>query len=234
MNFNKLAIIDFETDQSDPNICNPVQLAAVMVNPRTLEFIPDSSFNSYIRPPSFGDEDYIKEHQDTITWHAKTMKKKEEEILQVWSEAPSEKSVFEDFVEYLKRYHTRTKNKNKFSASIACGWNILRFDMIIMERLCQRYGQMDKRDMKIFHPRDKIDGMLLAFTWFEDTELKSYSLENVCNLLGLKNPDAHDGLSDVLTTATIIQKFLRLHRNCGKKVKFKDSCKDVQISQNGV
>lgn len=222
--------MDFETDQSDPNTCNPVQLSSVMINPRTLEFIPDSEFNSYIKPPSIDDEGYIDKHKDTIAWHAKVLGKTEEEVLEIWRNAPSEKDVFDDFCNYLLRYHTRGKNKNKFSSVVASGWNIHKFDMPIMKRLCIKYGKIDKDNtMTIFHPRNFIDGIDYCFAWFENTDLKSYSLDSICSLLGLKNENAHDSMSDVYTTSIIIQRFLKLTRKCSKMVKFEDSCKSVKF-----
>ena len=88
---------------------------------------------------------------------------------------------------------------------------------------------MDRGDMKILHQRDVIDGMRYAFSWFENTDLKSYSLESVCDLLALKNPKAHDSMADVYTTGIVIQRFLKLHRTCGEKVQFKNSCAKVTI-----
>ena len=99
-----------------------------------------------------------------------------------------------------------------------------------MKRLCKKYGKTDKdNNMMICHPRNFIDGIDYCFAWFENTDLKSYSLENICSLLGLKTENMHDSMNDVMVTATIICKFLLLHRKCAERVQFKDSCKNVKI-----
>ena len=46
MNYNKICVFDFETDGRDPHKVNPVQLAAVIVDPRKLEIIKNAEFNS--------------------------------------------------------------------------------------------------------------------------------------------------------------------------------------------
>ena len=46
----KIYVFDFETDGSDPTVCSPVQLAAIMVDPIKLEIIPDSGFNVFCKP----------------------------------------------------------------------------------------------------------------------------------------------------------------------------------------
>ena len=48
MNLHKIAVIDFETTGINPDTCEPTQLAAVMVDPRKLEIIEGSEFNTLI------------------------------------------------------------------------------------------------------------------------------------------------------------------------------------------
>jgi DNA polymerase III epsilon subunit-like protein len=66
--------------------------------------------------------------------------------------------------------------------------------------------------------------MNVIFYWFEsNSELKNYTLDNLREYLGISKEGAHDALKDVKDTAEILIRFLKLHRNLGKKVKFKDS-----------
>jgi DNA polymerase III epsilon subunit-like protein len=44
-NFQKICVFDLETDGTNPDKCSPVQIAAIMVDPRKLEIVPDSEFN---------------------------------------------------------------------------------------------------------------------------------------------------------------------------------------------
>ena len=51
MNNRWIIVIDFETDGTDPNTCNPVELAAVPIEPRTLEIKASKAFSAVIKPP---------------------------------------------------------------------------------------------------------------------------------------------------------------------------------------
>lgn len=229
INFNKLATYDFETDDSNPNTCNPVQLACIMVNPRTLEIIPNSEFQSYIRPPVIDDDNYFGDHQETIEWHARVNKCEVKDILETWKDAPPEKDVFGDFQEYLLRYHTRTQRKSKFSAPIKAGQNIIKFDNIIMDRLAKRYGAIDKEGgSTLFHPRDQIDSLNLLFLFFENLpEPTKYNMDVLREFFGMSDKGAHTAIQDVYDSAELIIRFMRLARKIAGKTKFKGAFKNV-------
>lgn len=129
------------------------------------------------------------------------------------------------FVNYLDKYHSRSSKKSQFSAPIAAGYNINRFDLHIIDRLSNKYGNLNKeKRTDLFYPRDVIDGMNLMFYWFENNnDLKSYTLDTVRDYFGISKDGAHDALKDVKDTAEIIVRFLKLHRNLAQKVKFRDS-----------
>ena len=64
----------------------------------------------------------------------------------------------------------------------------------------------------------------MIFYWFEnDDSLKSYSMDNLRDYLGISKEGAHDALKDVRDTAEVLIRFMRLHRNIASKVKFKGS-----------
>jgi DNA polymerase III epsilon subunit-like protein len=88
-----------------------------------------------------------------------------------------------------------------------------------------KYGNVNKENRSdIFYPRDVIDIMNLVFYWFEgNNELKNYTLDNLRDYLGLDKEGAHDALKDVKDTASILIRFLRLHRNISNKVKFRSA-----------
>ena len=105
--------------------------------------------------------------------------------------------------------------------------NIHRFDLKIIDRLSQKYGDTNKEgNNNIFFQRDVLDIMNLVFYWFEqNSDLKSYSMDNLRDYLGISKDGAHDALKDVKDSAEILIRFLKLYRNMANKVKFKDSFK---------
>ena len=101
MNKNKICVFDFETDGRDPTKISPVQLAAVIVDPRKLEIVKGGQFSSFMRPEDIDDPDYFERNRATIEWHSNVRGCTSEEIMELWRNAPSTKSVWESFQEFL-------------------------------------------------------------------------------------------------------------------------------------
>jgi DNA polymerase III epsilon subunit-like protein len=228
INYNKICVFDFETDGSDPSVCSPVQLAALMIDPITLDVIPESECNIFFKPETLEkDEKYIYT-TDILDFHAKVRGSTKELILKSWLEYPSQQQSWKLFVEYLNKYHSRSSKKNHFSAPIAAGYNINRFDLKIVDRLSIKYNNVTKENNScLFYQRDVLDIMNIVYYWFEhNTDLKSYSLDSLRDYLGISKDGGHDALKDVKDSAEILIRFLKLHRNLSEKVKFKNSfCK---------
>ena len=236
---NNICVYDFETDDSNPNTCQPVQLAACMVHPITLDIIENSEFVSYMRPEDIDDEDYFDNHKDTIYWHAKNYNPNYDKfssaeqteaaqtIYTTWFEAPSQKQVWTDFRTYLLKYNKNQARRDVWNAPIRAGANIRRFDNIIVDRLCDACGMVNNRgEQKIFYPRDVIDILELSFYWFENRkEPKAYNMEELRAFFGMSPHGAHDALNDVRDEAQIIQRFIKIHRHFSPKVGFKNSFK---------
>jgi DNA polymerase III epsilon subunit-like protein len=225
-NNQKICVFDFETDGKDPNVCSPVQLAAIMVDPVKLEIIPNSEFNISIKPLALEkDKDYAYEDSDILDFHARVRGSTKADILKSWHEYPDQDTSWKMFVSYLEMYHLRSDKKSCFTAPIAAGYNINRFDMKIVERLSKKYKNVNKEGASsLFYPRDIIDIMNLIFYWFEGSnDLKSYSLDNLRDYLSISKEGAHDALKDVKDCADILIRFLRLHRSMFGKIKFKGS-----------
>lgn len=225
-NNQKICVFDFETDGKDPNICSPVQLAAIMVDPVKLEIIPNSEFNISIKPLALeNNKDYAYEDSDILDFHARVRGSTKEDVLKAWHEYPDQDTSWKMFVSYLDMYHLRSDKKSCFTAPIAAGYNINRFDMKIVERLSKKYKNVNKEGVSsLFYPRDVIDIMNLIFYWFEGSnDLKSYSLDNLRDYLSISKEGAHDALKDVKDCAEILIRFLRLHRSMFGKIKFKGS-----------
>lgn len=225
INYNKICVFDFETDGTDPNQCSPVQLAAIIVDPFNLEIIKDSEFNINFRPQVLEDDPNYIYTTDILDFHSKVKQCSKDQVLKEWLDYPKQEQSWKVFVGYLNKYHSRTSKKSQFSAPIAAGYNINRFDLKIVDRLSKKYKNVNKENNSdIFYPRDIIDVMNIVFYWFESNpELKSYSMDSLREYFGISKAGSHDAIKDVKDTAEIMIRFLKLHRNLSSKVKFKNS-----------
>lgn len=226
---NNICVFDFETDGSDPSVCSPVQLSSVIVDSQRLEIIKNSEFNTYLKPEKLDTKDVdesVYGDSDILEWHGKIKNVDKSEIFNNWKNYPDQKHGWNQFINYLDNYHANIrKTKSQFSAPIACGYNIIRFDMKIINRLSVKYGNVNKENnTNIFHPRDQIDLMNITWLWFENIpEIKSLALDNLRDYLGIDKTNAHDAIKDVKDCAEMLIRFLRLHRNLSKKIQFKDA-----------
>lgn len=225
-NFQKICVFDLETDGANPDICSPVQIAAIMIDPVRLEIIKDSEFNIQLKPSILEEKpSYSYEDSDVLDFHAKVKSCSKDEVLLSWNKSQKQDQGWKMFISYLEMYHTRSERKSCFTAPIAAGYNINRFDLRIIDRLSIKYNNLNKEGRSnIFYPRDVIDLMNMVFYWFEgNNELKNYTLDNVREYFGLSKEGAHDALKDVKDTAELLIRFMKLHRNVANKVKFKGS-----------
>ena len=227
LNLRKICVFDFETDSPDPHTCQPVELAAIMIDPRKLKIIEKSDFSSMMRPADIDDETYYEEHKDTIDWHARQLDKKPLEILESWKAAPLQKNAWSEFKTYLKMYHVSDTRKSSFTAPICAGYNHLGFDNYIIQRLSEKYNDIDKRGKtKLFFGRDQLDVMHMVFMFFENLEaLDSYSLDSVRKLTGMPSEGAHRALKDVEDTGEMLIRFMRQIRQLAGRLNFKDAHK---------
>lgn len=225
-NKQKICVFDLETDGVDPEKCDPVQIAALMIDPVSLEIIPDSEFNINCKPAKLEkDKDYCYEDSDVLEFHAKVTGSSKDKVLASWREYPKQSASWKMFISYLDKYHTRSSRKNQFSAPIAAGYNINRFDLRILQRLSTKYKNVNKEgNMNIFYPRDVVDIMNILFYWFEsNNELEKYTLDHFRDYVGISKEGAHDALKDVQDSAQILIRFLKLHRTLSEKIKFRNS-----------
>jgi DNA polymerase III epsilon subunit-like protein len=226
-NLQKICVFDLETDGVNPDLCSPVQIAAVMVDPLKLEIVKDSEFNITVKPSALEEKpEYSYSDSDVLDFHAKVKGSTKDQILESWKAYQKQEHGWNMFISYLEMYHIRSSGKKScFTAPIAAGYNINRFDLRIIERLSQKYNNLNKEGRSsLFYPRDVIDIMNLVFYWFEgNSELKNYTLDNLRDYLGIDKEGAHDALKDVQDTANILIRFLKLHRSLSNKIKFKSS-----------
>ncbi len=217
MNRNYLCCYDFETSGVDPHTCSMFQLAAKIIHPRKLEFIQGDEFKSFSRPPEF---ETLKD--EAFEYQAKVRGISVAEMKQIIADAPPEKEVWKNFVTFTGRYHQDgCKRKSMFSAIIRAGINIRSYDNVIWQRLCEKYGYINKNgEQNIAFPRDNVDLMDICFLWFENShQPEKYNMDCLREYFGLPSDGGHDAMFDVNQTGELIMRFLRLHR--ATNVKFR-------------
>jgi len=218
MNNNTYIIFDFESGSANPHKCQPTQIAAIALHSKKLTIEPNGIFNSEILP-ILDDEKAMAMGLDPLEDKALEITHKTIEGL---STAPSLDIVWQKFVQFVNKFNYK---KSSFTAPIPCGYNINGFDMHIVNRLCDKFGNIDKNNRQnLFNPIFKIDLMDLVFAWTENNpDIKSRSLTAMCEYFGLPTANiegAHDALQDVKNTANILIKFLKYHRAVAEKTKF--------------
>ncbi len=223
MNHNTIIVFDFETGSRNPHDCEVLQLAALAINPRSLEIIKGSGFKSLIKP------------LDKNRVEAGALEKNRLDMKEL-EKAPQLEFVWKDFVKYVKRYNM---GKNEWTAPIPAGINIKGFDLPIINRLCHEFGPLNKEGFpSLFAKRDQIDLLDIAFLWFENQkEPRNYGMDSLREYFGLPLEKAHSAEVDVRHEAELVIRFLRLHRNLWEKVdsngnkmlNFKGKLKNVQL-----
>ena len=218
MNNRWIIVFDWETDSPDPTTCNPVELAAVPIDPRTLDIKVDKAFSATIKPPGITKEEYFTdEKQKTIEWHAKQRGVTSEDIIKTWKSGKSEKIVWKNFCEYCKKFEIEKSRDNWYPEPIAAGYNIIGFDLPI----CQRLAKKHKTKMP-FAKVTKMDVMDMLFYWLEDLdEPQNMRLDTMRDWFGIKAEQAHEALSDTMDSAKLLTQFMKFHRRQSSVAKFK-------------
>lgn len=220
MIYNAVVVLDFETGGADARVCDPIEIAAVVINLRNLELYKSPSgdvvyFRSLMRPTNF----------DALEDEALRVNGKTREELE---DAPLPGQVWADFARFVRQWDVKGKNSG-YCAPIAAGHNILGFDMVIVDRLCRQYDsnkcKLLRKDGKqgLFHDRQYFDTMQIAKDWFWwSKEPSGFSMKVLRDFFGMSHEGAHTALKDVMDTAYILIKFLGLTEEMGKRIKFKD------------
>ena len=97
--------------------------------------------------------------------------------------------------------------------------------MKIVDRLSECYDNFDVKEKTstIFHPRDRIDLMYVVGLWLMYVpDVKSISLDSIRSYMGINSDNAHDALKDVTDCASILIRFLKLHKNLAQRIHFKN------------
>lgn len=199
MNSANYVVFDFETDGVDTSTCQVLQVAALVLNPRTLKPIEGARFDSYMKP------DFEK-----LDLSALEINKINIDTLK---SAPSNKVVWKMFAKFCQQYNVVEDKATK--KPIPVGYNIQNFDLAITNRLNDEFKQ------KSFFSRFSMDVMDLAFMWFENNNVvDNLKFDSLRNLFGFSHENAHNAITDVEQTAIIFEKFILLNRNISKYVKW--------------
>ena len=210
-------IFDFETGSRNPHKTQPTQIAALALDGRSLAV--KGQFNSEIKP-IFNDEKAIAAGLDPVQDEALKITGKTREALE---KAPSLKSVWSKFTKFVDQYNWKGE---PFFAPIPVGFNIIGFDLIIINRLCREFGPWDneREQQKLFSKVYKIDIMDNVFTWTEsDPNVKSISMDSLRDRMGLSKENAHDALQDVKDEANIFIKLMKTHRSVYQNISFENA-----------
>lgn len=216
-------IFDFETGSRNPNKTQPTQIAALALDGRNFNL--KGQFNSEILP-IFDDEEAIAAGLDPIEDEALKITGKTREKL---AEAPPLKSVWSKFTKFVSQYNWKG---DAFFNPIPVGFNIIGFDMIIINRLCEQFGPWDKdrKQQKLFSRVYKFDIMDNIFAWTEsDPSVKSISMDSLRERMGLSSENAHDALQDVKDEANIFIKLMKTHRAIYQNMNFDKAFADGNL-----
>jgi DNA polymerase III epsilon subunit-like protein len=216
-------LFDFETGSRNPNKTQPTQIAALAIDGRN--FKVKGQFNSEIQP-ILDDDKATSLGLDPVQDEALKVTHKTRENL---AKAPNVKVVWNKFVQFVNQYNWKG---DPFFAPIPVGFNIIGFDMIIIDRLCKEYGPWDKEraKQKLFSRVYKFDIMDNIFAWTEgDPNIKSISMDSLRNIMGLSSENAHDALQDVKDSANIFIKLMKTHRSVYQNMKFEKAFADGNL-----
>ena len=216
-------VFDFETGSRNPRKTQPTQIAALALDGRNFKL--KGTFNSEIRPV-MDDEKAIEMGFDPLEDEALRITGKNREDL---AKAPLPKTVWKKFCDFVNQYNWKG---TQFFAPIPAGFNIIGFDMIIVDRLCKAYGPYDKerQQQKLFNKIYKVDMMDNMFMWTEgDPSIKSISMDSLRDRMGLSKENAHDALQDVKDTANIMIKFMKTHRAVYRNLKIDKAFADGEL-----
>ena len=218
-----IIMFDFETGGRNPLKCQPTQIAAIALDGRNFKL--KGQFNSEMRP-ILDDKKAVKAGVDPVEDEALRITNKTRAGL---AKAPLPKGVWKKFITFVNKYNWKG---TPYFAPIPAGFNIIGYDMKIVDRLCKEYGPWDdKREcQKLFHQIYKIDVMDDVWLWTEgDPDVKSISMDSLRERMGLSSENAHDALQDVKDTANIFIKLQKSRRAVYRNMKFERALADGKL-----
>lgn len=210
INNNYILCFDFETTGLDTKTCEPLEIGCLVIDPKTYKLLPDR-FLSDIAPS----EGTVIEPK-ALEVNGFTMDR--------IKAAPPQDIVWKQFQQFVSKYNVKGFN----GAPIALGANIKAYDLPIADRLCQKYGMVDKEGKsKLFNKRYIHDIYEILFPWLESKdEPSSYGMDVLRDYFGLSRHKAHTALKDCEDVYKIYERFMMFMRNLSRRYNFKDAFKN--------
>lgn len=175
-----------------------------MINRNNLQIIPNSEFNVKMKP----------ENMDAVEDGALQVTGMTREQLMGFSETSV---VFPTFIKYLEKYN---KKGNVYTAPIPMGYNILGYDMKILDRYCKKYKMgwdNSRQSQNVMSQVYAFDLLHHMWYWTENNpDLPKIKLTMILDYMGAseeKIAGAHDALQDVKNTADIIIRLFNMQRH---------------------
>jgi hypothetical protein len=183
----------------DTDTAEILQIGAVMIHPRKLKIV--STFGNVLLCP---------EKPDEISKEALNVNKLNLDELK--AAAPA-KSVWETFVSWVCQYN---HGNGTYTAPIPCGYNILGYDMKLVDRYCKQYGpwSKSKNSQGLFNAVYSVDLLQHMWFWTESLDIP-INIGSLTAWLGWKKEiieGTHNALVDSTVTAKIIIRLLNLQR----------------------
>ena len=206
LNRNSIICLDLETGSKFKDTTEILQIAAVAIHPRNLEFIDEfSAYAKPLEPEKIEDEALRINHIDR------------DFILQ----QAHPKQVWNDFVKFVERHNFK---KSSWTSPIIAGYNIRGFDLPIISRYCQKYGPWKDNRQQLFSDFQQLDVLDMIFLFTENSDIiENRKLDTIRKWMGLKTEGSHNAIKDTKDTAKILIKFIKMFRQQAPKIKFENS-----------
>lgn len=239
LNLNKIAVVDFETTGIKGGH-QPVSIGCVILDPRKLTIVDSGIFYSKINIVDDKDVDKYgldKTEKKALEINKLTLEEiaKSPPLKTVWKN-------FTNFINYHNPKKTKWDAPIFAGYNVPYDWEIvkriqfghLNGQNALKEKIISKTAlkSMEESELAkaykdletlkepwgfgpewLFHPAYKIDAMQMALLAFESfREPQRLSLDSVKTFLGLPEGDAHNALVDVLFTAELIVRFLKIQR----------------------
>lgn len=166
--------------------------------------MPNSEFNIKMKPENF---DLLEDEALNITGETR-------ERLNEYQETSV---MFPTFIKYLEKYN---KKDNVYNAPIPMGYNILGYDMPILNRYCKKYKvgwDKTRQCQGVLSQVYSYDLLQHMWFWFENiNDIPRLKLSTILEYMGAseeKLDGAHDALNDVKNAAEVIIRMFKMQRH---------------------
>lgn len=230
INQNYFLVLDFEAGNTRRDEHAPVSLSSLVIDPRSMEVIPDSEFDRLMAPLN---ESLLEDA--TLAYSGITREQ--------LKTAQPQKQVWADFCQYVQQFRC---GKDRWDAPILLGHNIIGYDSKLLAALAGRYeGEPEpirtldvlhamarkwntadaNGEFKHVHKIQMIDTMHFFFLMFENLKYpEKLNLEALREFFGFSEEEkaqAHSSIHDCRALAKMFTKMMKWLRGCTGKTKFR-------------